>query len=122
MGINNQNDIFYFNGDNVQAMKKNPQLEGFKKRGVEVLLFSDHVGNFWVNSVRKYKNRELKSITSDKIDLDKIKKIEDGKEADKEKTKRTEQYKDLISEIKGVLKDKIKDVVLSSKLVNSPAC
>jgi molecular chaperone HtpG len=48
-----QDKIYFLNGNNLEELKKNPQLEGFKKRGIEVLLLNDHVDNFWVNVVRQ---------------------------------------------------------------------
>lgn len=118
-----QKDIYFLNGDNIVSIKKNPQLEGFKKRGIEVILLSDHIDNFWVNIVNKYKTRELKSIISNTIDLDSIINLSDqNKEQQKEKIKQKENYKYLIQIISDVLKDKIKEVIISSKLINSPAC
>jgi molecular chaperone HtpG len=113
-----QKDIYFLNGDSIISIKKNPQLEGFQKRGIEVILLFDHIDNFWVNIVNKYKNRELKSIISNTIDLNSIKELhnENKKEVSKE------DYKYLINIISEVLKDKIKEVIVSSKLVNSPAC
>ena len=121
--IEGQNEIYFLNGDNLSALRTNPQLEGFKKRGIEVLLLKDHVDNFWVNVIHKYKDKEFKSIISENIDLNAIKNIEnDGDSKDEKLEKNSEQYSNLIQFIKEVLKDKVKDVVVSSKLVNSPAC
>src|SRR5262249_7998054 len=79
-----QDTIFYLTGDRIEALRANPQIEGFVKRGIEVLLFSDHVDDFWVNVATGYKDRKFKSITRADIDLDAIKgetKPEDKQEA-----------------------------------------
>lgn len=119
--IPSQNEIYFLNGDNINALRAHPQLEGFKKRGIEVLLLTDHVDNFWINVVHQYKDKNFKSITNEKIDLNKIKKIDDENKAEKI-NKDSEKNTKLISFVKEILKDKIKDVVISSKLVSSPAC
>lgn len=120
--IDGQNEIYFLNGDNVENLKNHPQLEGFKKRGIEVLLLHDHIDNFWVNVVHQYKDKDFKSIINENIDLNKLKnaKQENDKKND-DKSKLEENYK-LIEFVKKVLKDKTKDVVISSKLVSSPAC
>jgi molecular chaperone HtpG len=118
----NQKEIYFLNGDKIEDMQKNPQLEGFKRRGIEVIYLANHVDNFWVNTIHKYKDKELKAITSDKIDLDAIKKLEKENKDKKEDKKDSHDNQELITLIKDVLKDKVKDVVISAKLVDSPAC
>jgi molecular chaperone HtpG len=122
--IDGQNEIYFLNGDNLRSLRNNPQLEGFKKRGIEVLLLKDHVDNFWANVIHKYKDKDLKSISTENLNLNKIKDIKeksDSKEVDDGKTSK-EKYSELTKFIKDILKDKVKDVVISSKLVSSPAC
>ncbi|WPX96883.1 molecular chaperone HtpG [Candidatus Bandiella euplotis] len=118
--VEGQKEIYFLNGDNINALRANPQLEGFKKKGIEVLLLKDHVDNFWVNIVHKYKDMDFKSVTSENIDLDKVKDSDSKKEGEEEKGKI--EYPELLQFIKDVLKDKVRDVVVSSKLVDSPAC
>jgi molecular chaperone HtpG len=117
-----QKEIYFLNGEKIEDIQKNPQLEGFKKRGVEVIYLTNHVDNFWPNSIRKYKNRELKSITSNKIDLNSIKELENKKQNNDGEKDNSKKYKDLISLIRNILKDKVEDVVISGKLIDSPAC
>ena len=117
--IDGQDKIYYINGDNVNSLKQHPQLEGFKKRSIEVLLFSDHIDNFWVNIVHQYKNKSFQSIINEKIDLNKLKNVTNDNYDDI----KFEKNKVLISFIKDILKsNNIKDVVISSKLIDSPAC
>ena len=121
-----QDNIFYITGDNPEKLMNNPQLEGFKKRDIEVLLLSDHVDDFWVNVINTYKNKEMKSVASSEIDLDAIEnlneKVEDRAADDSAKTDNSQDHEQLIERIKQVLGDRVKDVKVSSKLVDSPAC
>ncbi|WP_236870556.1 molecular chaperone HtpG [Candidatus Bandiella numerosa] len=117
--IEGQNEIYFLNGDNIESSRNHPQLEGFKKRGIEVLLLNDHVDNFWINVVHQYKDKDFKSITNEKIDLNKLKNTEEEKDDDKSKSQESSK---LIEFVKEILKDRVKDVVISSKLVSSPAC
>ena len=80
----------------------------------------DHIDNFWVNIVNKYKNKELKSIISNTIDLNSIKDLSIN--INKNKDEKDSDNKNLTKIISEVLKDKVKEVIISSKLVNSPAC
>jgi len=119
----NQNEIYYLNGDNLNMLYNNPQIEGFRKRNIPVILLKDHVDNFWVNIIKEYKGIKLKSITNEKIDLDKINKINrDLERKDINNDKNYNMNAKLIYLIKEVLGKRVKDVVISSKLVNSPAC
>jgi molecular chaperone HtpG len=117
-----QENIFYLTGDDVEKLKHSPQLEGFITRGIDVLLLTDTVDDFWVNVVPSYKDVELKSVTRSGIELDKIageKKEEAKEEANKEPEKELEN---LIAFIKTTLEGQIADVRLSGKLTDSPVC
>ncbi len=114
-----QENIFYFTGDNVEVMRQSPQIEGFTKRGIEVLLLSDHVDDFWVNVVQDYKGKKLKSVTRADIDLDSISK----ESAPEEKPKvDTDAVRSLCEKIKSILGDKVKDVRATHKLTQSAVC
>ncbi len=113
--LDTQEQIYYITGDNLDALKKHPQLEGFAKRGIEVLLLADHVDDFWVHVINQYKNKELVSINSASIDLDAIKKI------DKEE-KEVKENKSVTKYIQKVLGEQVKEVRVSTKLVDSPSC
>ena len=122
--IDGQKEIYFVNGDNLASLRRHPQLEGFKKRGIEVLLLTDHVDNFWTNVVHKYKDRELKSISSKNINLNEIKNIQEKNEIKDKKSEENidKKHDQLIRLIKDILKDKVNDVIISSKLIDSPAC
>lgn len=113
--LDTQEQIYYITGDNLDALKKHPQLEGFAKRGIEVLLLADHVDDFWVHVISQYKNKELVSINSASIDLDTIKKV-DREEKEVKENKSVTEY------IQKVLGEQVKEVRVSTKLVDSPSC
>lgn len=117
--VEGQEQIFYITGDHLQSLKNHPQLEGFNKRGIEVLLLADHVDDFWVNAINAYKNKELSSVNASNVDLDKISKLEQPASSD-EKAKLDDQ--ELIEYIKKILGATVREVRVSHKLVDSPSC
>ncbi|AZL15306.1 molecular chaperone HtpG [Rickettsiales endosymbiont of Stachyamoeba lipophora] len=114
-----QQYMYYLVGDDLERLKKSPQLEGFKAQNIEVILLADHVDSFWVNVVNDYKEKEFKSITRENIDLNKSN--EDSQENTKDLLKE-EGYSKLIELIKQELGERVKEVKLSKKLTNSPVC
>jgi molecular chaperone HtpG len=119
-----QEEIFYLTGDSLDAMRKSPLLEGFTARGIEVLLFADHVDDFWVSVVHEFKGKKLKSITRSNIDLDKFG-ASDAKPTSEEATGEApdaEKMAALVSLLKQTFGEDIKDVRTTSKLTGSPAC
>jgi molecular chaperone HtpG len=115
-----QQEIFYLTGERVDALRASPLLEGFAKRGIEVLLMSDHVDDFWVSVVLDYKGKKLKSVTRSDINLDEVA----GEKKDESKPEKTESpdIKMLCERIKVVLGDKVKDVRATNKLTTSAVC
>lgn len=117
-----QEQIFYLTGERLETLRNSPQLEGFLKKGIEVLLFSDHVDDFWVNVVADYKGKKLKSVTRADIDLDKVAADKKSEEKPETKTEDDAQVKDLCQRIKTILGDKVKDVRTTNKLTSSAVC
>lgn len=113
-----QEEIFYITGNNSNILRTSPQLEGFIKRDIEVLLLSDHVDDFWVNVIHQYKNKPLKSAITAGIDLNKV----DDISPDVETVENEKSSTELIKFIKDILGTQVKDVKVSTKLVDSPAC
>jgi len=121
-----QDVIYYLSGDDVDAMLASPHLEGFKAKGVEVLLMTDPVDDFWIPSVGAFEDKAFKSAARAGADLDKIKdsgkaKKKDGKK-DAAKDKATEAVAPLLAQFKVVLGDRVKDVRASERLIESPVC
>ena len=120
-----QKTIYYLSGNNVDKLLTSPQIEGFLNKGIDVLLFTDPVDNFWVNSYIKYKDYEIKSVTRSDIDLEKDTNKDKDKEATNEESKDVDQdgeYSKLIEHFKKVLGKLVKDIKISKKLTSSISC
>jgi molecular chaperone HtpG len=111
-----QEHIYYISGESVETLKNSPQLEGFRARGLEVLLLTDTVDDFWLQQVHDYEGKPFKSITKGSIDLSKFKRD------DADKPVETDSVKKLIATLKDILKDDVADVRLSDRLTDSPVC
>ena len=118
-----QDAIYTITGDNPEALARSPQLEGFAAKGVEVLLLSDPVDDFWLSSVPDYDGKPFKSVTRGGVDLEKIGDAEKNKDGEEEKTEDAGPALDaLIAFVKLTLKDAVKDVRASKRLTSSPVC
>lgn len=115
-----QDAIYYIAGEDAAKIAQSPHLEGFKAKGVEVLLLSDPVDEFWLPHVTEFEGKTFKSITRGAADLDQI--AADEKEEDSKKDAETPNIAELISSIKVELGDAIKDVRPSKRLTDSPVC
>jgi molecular chaperone HtpG len=114
-----QDAIYTIHGDNLDVIKKSPQLEGFRARGVEVLLMTDPIDEFWVTAIGRYKEKPFKSVTRGGIDLDKIPLSEAP--ADKSPDPPA-KLASLIAIFKLALGDSVKDVRSSERLTDSAVC
>jgi len=115
-----QEAIYYITGDNLDAVARSAQLEGYKAKGVEVLLLTDPIDEFWIPAVEKFDGKEFKSVTRGGADLDKVKAAPDAKTPEKKPA--AEGIDNLIALMKLTLKDTVKDVRLSSRLTDSAVC
>jgi molecular chaperone HtpG len=115
-----QDAIYTITGDNLELVRKSPQLEGFRARGVEVLLMTDPVDEFWVGSVGPYKEKPFKSATRGGVDLDKIAAAEDKPE--EAKPEPPAKLGSLIAIFKLALGEAVKDVRSSARLTDSAVC
>jgi molecular chaperone HtpG len=114
-----QDAIFYITGDDVEALKKSPQLEGFAARGVEVLLLTDPIDEFWIPIIGTFQDKPFKSVTRGGVDLDKIAKT-DGAAA--ESAPPAPGIDSLVAMFRLTLKDVVKDVRASERLTDSAVC
>ncbi|MEQ8357197.1 MAG: molecular chaperone HtpG [Kiloniellaceae bacterium] len=118
-----QEAIYTITGENPEALARSPQLEGFAAKGVEVLLLSDPVDDFWLSTVPDYDGTAFKSVTRGGVDLEKIgAESEDQDGADEKKGETTAALDALIAFVKLTLKDAVKDVRASKRLTSSPVC
>ena len=109
-----QEAIYFITAQNYAAAKGSPHLEVFKKKDIEVLLLSDPVDEWLANSVNEFDGKTLKSVSKGDFELD---------EEDKKAQEQQEQeFSDVIAEVKESLGERIKDVRLTNRLTDSPAC
>ena len=113
-----QEAIYYITADSFAAAQHSPHLEIFRKKGIEVLLMSDKVDEWLLGGLTEFEGKKLQSIAKGDLDLGKL---ED--ESEKEAQKKVEdEAKDLIARITKTLGDAVKEVRVTHRLTDSPAC
>ncbi len=120
----NQTAIYYVTGEKADQIANSPQIEGYRARGLEVLLLTDPVDSFWTTSVLGYEGKPFKSITQGADDLESIpatKTEEEGADATDEPDDDA-AFGTLVAAIKQTLGDTVSDVRRSSRLTSSPVC
>ncbi|HZV99229.1 MAG TPA: molecular chaperone HtpG, partial [Methylophilaceae bacterium] len=113
-----QDKIYYITADSFAAAQHSPHLEIFRKKGIEVLLLSDHVDEWLLSSLTEFEGKKLQSVAKGDLDLGKL---EDETEKE-EKKKIEDESKPLIEKIKNALGDTVKEVRVTHRLTDSPAC
>ena len=113
-----QEAIYYITADTAAAAKNSPQLEVFKKKGIEVLLMTDRVDEWALNYLHDFDGTPLQSVAKGAIDLGKLQDEEEKKALDAA----AEVFKPLLAKLKEALKEKAQDVRVTTRLVDSPAC
>ena len=113
-----QDKIYYITAESYEAAKNSPYLENLKNKGIEVLLMWDRVDEWLMGNINEFSGKEFVSANSQDLKL--------GKLADEDEKKKQEsvatENKDLIERFKKALGDKVKDVVCSTRLIDSPSC
>ncbi len=115
----NQTSIYYVVGEDLKRLQASPQLEGFRARGIEVLLLPDPIDAFWVGSAVGFDGKPFKSISQGASDIKDIP-LADG--VTKPSTEATPQQASLYALMKQTLGDVVEDVRASDRLSESPAC
>ena len=113
-----QKAIYYVTADTLEAARNSPHLEIFRKKGVEVLLLSDRVDEWMLSFLREFDGKQLVSVAKGDLDLGEL---ADAQERE-EQAKVADEYKDLVAKVKGALGDRVKDVRVTLRLTDSPAC
>jgi len=113
-----QDAIYYITADTLAAAKNSPQLEVFKKKGIEVLLMTDRVDEWALSFLNEFDGTPLQSVAKGAVDLGKLQDEEEKKAAEAA----AETFKPVLDKLKDSLKDKAKDVRVTTRLVDSPAC
>jgi molecular chaperone HtpG len=115
----NQTAIYYLAGDDLERLKSSPQLEGFRARGIEVLLLPDPVDSFWVMSGISFDGKPFKSVTQGATDLAAIPRIDAKEEAQSEAAPAVKIF---VAFVKSTLGGAVSDVRLSDRLTDSAVC
>ncbi|MGD2083274.1 MAG: molecular chaperone HtpG [Chromatiales bacterium] len=114
-----QEKIYYITADSPAAARHSPHLEVFRKKGVEVLLLTDRVDEWLVSHLTDYKGKHLQSVARGELDLGGL----EDEEAKAKQEKAAEEHKDLLERIQSTLGEQtVKEVRVSSRLIDSPAC
>ncbi len=113
-----QQKIYYMTADSIAAAKYSPHLEVFKKNDIEVLLLTDHVDEWLVSHLHEYKGKQLQSVAKGEVDLENLK-SDEQKESHKKSSKK---HKKFLKRLKKALGGKVREVRLSQRLTESPAC
>ena len=113
-----QEAIYYITAETLAAAKNSPQLEVFKKKGIEVLLMTDRVDEWALSYLHDFDNTPLQSVAKGAVDLGKLQDESEKKAAEEA----AEAFKPVLAKLKEALKDKAEDVRVTTRLVDSPAC
>jgi molecular chaperone HtpG len=113
-----QDKIYYVTADSFNAAKNSPHLEVFRKKGIEVLLLSERVDEWAISQLTEFEGKQVVSVAKGDLDLGKL---ED--EAEKKKVEeQAEEFKPLLEKLKTTLGDRVKEVRVTHRLTDSPAC
>ena len=113
-----QDKIYYIVGESLKAAKTSPHLEIFRKKDIEVILLHDRIDEWLMGHLNEYEGKKFQDITRGELDLGKLDEGDDKKKQEKKEKK----FEDLVSRIKALLGDRVKDVRLTHRLTDSPAC
>ncbi len=113
-----QEKIYYVTADSLKAAKNSPHLEVFRKKGIEVLLLSDRVDEWLVSNLTEFEGKPLQSVAKGGLDLGNL---EDEAEKE-EREKETSAFQELTEKMKQTLSEQVKDVRVTFRLTESPAC
>jgi molecular chaperone HtpG len=113
-----QDAIYYVTADTLAAAKNSPQLEIFRKKGIEVLLLTDRVDEWMLSHLYEVEGKPLQSVAKGAIDLGKLQDDAEKKQAEEA----AEAFKPVLERLKTTLAERAKDVRATSRLVDSPAC
>ena len=116
--VEGQDKIYYITAESYEAALNSPYLEQLKKKGIEVLLMWERIDEWLMGNVTEYAGKEF--VCANASDL-KLGKLADEEEKKKQETA-SEENKDLIARFKSALGDKVKDVIVSTRLIDSPSC
>jgi molecular chaperone HtpG len=111
-----QDGIFYVTADTLAAARSSPQLEIFRKKGIEVLLLTDRVDEWMLSHLHEFEGHALQSVAKGGVDLGKLQDEDEKKQAEQT----AEAFKPVLERLKTALKERAKDVRTTTRLVDSP--
>jgi molecular chaperone HtpG len=115
-----QDTIYFITAESLAAAKHSPHLEVFNKKGIEVLLLSDRIDEWLTGHLNEFDGKKLQSISKGELDLSAI--GENAEEEKKEQEEKAKAAKPAVEKIKNSLGEKVKDVRITDRLTESPAC
>ncbi|MEN9316376.1 MAG: heat shock protein, partial [Pseudomonadota bacterium] len=113
-----QQAIYYVTGDSPAAARNSPHLEVFRKKGIEVLLLTDRVDEWMLSFLTEHDGKELVSVARGGLDLGNLEDAEEKEAA----AKVADEFKDIVERVKGALGERVKEVRVTNRLTDSPAC
>ncbi|HVI51147.1 MAG TPA: molecular chaperone HtpG [Candidatus Sulfotelmatobacter sp.] len=117
-----QDAVYMITGDDIETLKKSPQLEGFRAKGIEVLLLTDPIDEFWPSAVGSYQDKPFRSVSQGAADLSSIKGDAAAEDKPKADAAPSDALAALIATFKLALGDQVKDVRASDRLTESAVC
>ena len=116
-----QEAIYYVSGEDPRTLRRSPQIEGFRARGIDVLLMTDPVDQFWLPPIGAYREKPFRSVTQGASDLDRFA-VKDEADSTAAEAPAQSEIDKLIALVKLTLADAVKDVRISDRLTESPVC
>ncbi len=113
-----QEAIYFITADSFAAAKNSPHLEVFRKKGIEVILMYDRVDEWLTSSLTEFDGKPLKSVAKGELDLGEL----ENEEEKKQQEEVAKDFADLVKQVQETLGDKVKEVRITHRLTNSPAC
>ncbi|MEC5386989.1 molecular chaperone HtpG [Uliginosibacterium sp. H3] len=113
-----QDKIYYVTADSFNAAKNSPHLEVFRKKGIEVLLLSERVDEWAISQLTEFEGKQVVSVAKGDLDLGKLEDEEEKKKVEEQ----AEEFKPLLEKIKATLGERVKEVRVTHRLTDSPAC
>ncbi|NKB38263.1 MAG: molecular chaperone HtpG [Gammaproteobacteria bacterium] len=118
-----QKAIYFITADSFSTARNSPHLEIFRKKGIEVLLLTDPIDEWLTTHLNEFDGKPLASVNKGELDLDDLKSDDDkDKKEDDSENEADKEFADIVSRIKTLLEEKVKDVRLTDRLTTSPAC
>lgn len=113
-----QDKIYYIAADSFGTATSSPHLEIFRKKGIEVLIMSDRIDDWMMSYLTEFDGKQFQDVAKGALDLGDV----ENEEVKKQEEEATKEFESLLSQIKELLKDKVADVRVTSRLTDSPAC